>query len=142
MRVKEKITIYRVQYNQFIDEMRCFFDKTEEPIEKAHRHEVFDTLLLLATYSTAAKFDAELHNLLPLEENNLRLKSMCQRLQELNGVCTCTLSDEHEIYQELFNGVSFLNFDKKDILRHRLSQQITELILEKTNTHSVSLKNY
>ncbi|KTC84486.1 hypothetical protein [Legionella brunensis] len=137
-KIKEKIAVYRKNYEDFINEINHLFEQTKDPVEKTNRREVFDTLLLLATYASREALEKEFHDLLPLEENNPTLLSICQKLQEINGLCTCTFSDEHEIYQHLLAGSNFLNFEKKEVLRNMLSAEITELILEKTNTPTMN----
>ncbi|WP_019216621.1 hypothetical protein [Legionella tunisiensis] len=69
-----------------------------------------------------------------LEEDNPSLTYLCQGLREINGLCTFSLSDRHEIYQPLFINIQFNHFDEKEHLRKELGRQLTELIFKKTNT--------
>lgn len=121
---------------EFIDQIHDFFDKTDDEIERANRQQIFDSLLNLATYSSEKVFEDALSSSLPLEEGNLALQHICQQLREINGLCTCSFSDKHEIYQSLFANIPFDNFESKASLRNALSKELTELIFEKTNTET------
>ncbi|STX38719.1 hypothetical protein [Legionella feeleii] len=118
----------------FIDEVHKSLNSTADVTERIKRMEVFDSLLLLATYTSAAELDKALSRSLPLEEDNPGLTYLCKQLREINGLCTFSFNDSHDIYRALFTNIQFNNFDEKERLRKELSRQLTELIFEKTNT--------
>lgn len=101
-RLLEKITREKAKIAQFIDSMRDIFEKTPDEYEKANRLEVFDTLLLLATYAEAEELENEFQIALPNNEHNDSITYLCQQLREINGFCQCSFSDEHSVYQDLF----------------------------------------
>ncbi|STX41934.1 Uncharacterised protein [Legionella donaldsonii] len=118
----------------FIDDVHKSLNDTADVKERAKRQEVFDSLLLLATYTSAIELEKALSRSLPLEEANPGLTYLCKQLREINGLCTFSFSDSHDIYRSLFTNIQFNNFDEKERLRKELSRQLTELIFEKTNT--------
>ncbi|WP_412757800.1 hypothetical protein [Legionella bozemanae] len=133
-RLLEKITREKAKIAQFIDSMRGIFEKTPDEYEKANRLEVFDTLLLLATYAEAEELENEFQIALPNNEHNDSITYLCQQLREINGFCQCSFSDEHSVYQDLFAEITP---EKKQAVRDLLSKEISELIFEKTNTGSI-----
>lgn len=133
-RLLEKITREKAKIAQFIDSMRDIFEKTPDEYEKANRLEVFDTLLLLATYAEAEELENEFQIALPNNEHNDSITYLCQQLREINGFCQCSFSDEHSVYQDLFAEITP---EKKQAVRDLLSKEISELIFEKTNTGSI-----
>ncbi|HHF7367471.1 TPA: hypothetical protein ACPSKY_002605 [Legionella bozemanae] len=133
-RLLEKITREKAKIAQFIDSMRDIFEKTPDEYEKANRLEVFDTLLLLATYAQAEELENEFQIALPNNEHNDSVTYLCQQLREINGFCQCSFSDKHSVYQDLFAEITP---EKKQAVRDLLSKEISELIFEKTNTGSI-----
>lgn len=118
----------------FIDGVHKSLNSTADVKERINRLEVFDSLLLLATYVSAGELEKALSRSLPLEEANPGLTYLCKKLREINGLCTFAFNDSHGIYRALFTNIQFNNFDEKERLRKELSRQLTELIFEKTNT--------
>ncbi|WP_131794987.1 hypothetical protein [Fluoribacter gormanii] len=135
-RLLKKITRERNKVEHFIDYMRTIFEKTPDTSERANRLEVFDTLLLLATYANVEELENELQSVLPKDENTDTISYMQEHLREINGFCTSSFSDEHEVYKNLFTAITP---EKKQGVRDLLSKAITELIFEKTNTLSTRL---
>ncbi|KTD40487.1 hypothetical protein [Legionella parisiensis] len=132
----EKITREKAKIAQFIDSMREVFEKTPDEDEKANRLEVFDTLLLLATYAQAEELENEFQIMLPYNEHSDSITYLCQQLREINGFCQCSFSDQHSVYQDL---LAEITPEKKQAVRELLSKEISELIFEKTNTGSICL---
>ncbi|PWY53825.1 hypothetical protein DGG96_20260 [Legionella qingyii] len=135
-RLLKKITRERNKVEHFIDHMRAIFEKTPDTSERANRLQVFDTLLLLATYAKVEELENEFQSVLPKDENTATISYLREHLREINGFCTSTFSDEHEVYKNLFTGITP---EKKQGVRDLLSKSITELIFEKTNTLSTRL---
>ena len=135
-RLLKKITRERNKVGQFIDHMRSLLEKTPDTTERANRLEVFDTLLLLATYAKAEELENEFQSVLPKNENIEALVYLQEHLREINGFCQSSLSDNHEVYRDLFTELSL---EAKQGARDLLSKTITELIFEKTNTQSARL---
>lgn len=135
-RLLEKITREKAKVAQFIDSMRDIFENTPDECEKAKRLEVFDTLLLLATYAQAEELENEFQTALPDNELNDSITYLRQQLREINGICQCSFSDEHSVYQDL---LAEITPEKKQAARDLLSKEISELIFEKTNTRSIRL---
>ncbi|QLZ69794.1 hypothetical protein FOLKNPGA_02593 [Legionella sp. PC1000] len=131
-RLLEKIAHEKDKVELFIDSMRDIFERTPDELEKAKRLEIFDTLLLLATYAEAEELENEFQIALPNNEHNDSITYLCQQLREINGFCQCTFSDEHNVYQDLLSEV--ITPEKKQAVRELLSKTISELIFEKTNT--------
>ncbi|HHT0592008.1 TPA: hypothetical protein ACTXXA_000562 [Legionella anisa] len=136
-RLLKKIAREKEKVEHFIDSMRDTFEKTPDEGEKTKRLEVFDTLLLLATYAQAEELESEFQMVLPNNEHNDAITYLCQQLREINGFCQCTFSDEHRVYQDLLAEETTL--EKKQAVRDLLSKTISELIFEKTNTGSIRL---
>ncbi|KTC90548.1 hypothetical protein OQJ18_01130 [Fluoribacter dumoffii] len=134
----EKIDGVKTKVEQFIDEIRDIFSQTNDEVEKKNRLEVFDTLLLLATYASPAELEHEFQNVLPHDQGNT-VHYLCQKLREINGFCQNSLSDEHEVYQNLFAEIDFPTESKKQAVRELLSKKISELIFEKTHTNVPNL---
>ncbi|WP_454781821.1 hypothetical protein [Legionella sp. WA2022007384] len=135
-RLLKKITRERNKVKQFIDEMRSLLEKTPDTAERANRLEVFDTLLLLATYAKAEDLEHEFQCVLPKNEKANTIVYLQQHLREINGLCQGSLSDDHEVYKDLFADIIT---EKKQSIRDLLSKTITELIFAKTNTPSARL---
>ncbi|QMT60910.1 hypothetical protein [Legionella sp. PC997] len=135
-RLLKKITRERNKVEQFIDHTRELFAKTPDISERTNRLDVFDTLLLLATYAKAEELENEFQCVLPNNENVNSIVYLKEHLREINGFCQSTHSDEHEVYKDLFTDLAS---EKKQGVRDLLSKTITELILEKTHTPSARL---
>ena len=136
--VQKKITAYVEQIEQFIDDIRELFEDTGLAVERANRNGVFNTLLNLATYSSATELEAEFRKTLPNVANET-FDHIRNQLREINGVCTFSLSDKNEVYQNIFKGVS--NSTTQNIVRNELSNRTKELIFIKTNNEEF-LENY
>ncbi|MCW8397998.1 hypothetical protein OQJ26_04230 [Legionella sp. PATHC038] len=132
----KKIEREKNKIEHFIDSMRDFFSKTHDESERNNRLEVFDTLLLLATYAQADALENEFQSVLPQNERGEAINYLCQELREINGFCQGSFSDEHDVYRDLFSEIKFPTAEKKHAVRKLLSATITELIFEKTNTPS------
>lgn len=135
-RLLKKITQQQNNVAQFIDSMRDIFSKTPNESEKINRFEVFDTLLLLATYAQPEMLEHEFQSVLPQNEGEDTLSYLCEKLREINGFCSGSFSDEHGTYQDLFSEIKFPTSEKKQAARDLLSKAISEIIFEKTNTES------
>lgn len=122
--MQAKLESYCKEVNQFIDQMRQEFDKTFDEAERRNRHGALDTLLNLATYGSATELEAEFRVILP-EIANKALDDMRAKIREINGVCTFTLSDSHELYRDM-------QHSERQEFRNQLGKAITDLIFEKT----------
>lgn len=128
-----KIALQKNKVEQFINQMRQIISKTSDAAEKENRLEIFDTLLLLATYADSEELENELKRSLPQYETDSTIKYMCRQLREINGFCKCTLSDEHEVYQDLFSSITQPSARIKSSARELLGETISKMILETTN---------
>ncbi|CDZ77012.1 hypothetical protein BN59_01291 [Legionella massiliensis] len=126
--MQAKIELYKNDVEQFIDDIRRLFDTTEDLTERANRQGVFDTLLTLATYATPSQLESEFKRTLPREADET-LNYLRNKLKEINGVCTSTLSTSHELYSGPFLG--FADASTQQAFRNELSDEITRLVLGK-----------
>ncbi len=132
-----KIALQKNKIEQFINQMRQILSNTPDEVEKENRLEIFDTLLLLATYAAPAELENELKRSLPQYENNSTINYICRKLREINGFCKCSLSDEHEVYQDLFSALTHTSSRTKYSVRELLSETISNLIIETTNAAGI-----
>lgn len=86
-RLKQKIEIQKTKVEQFIDEMHQLFMQTADENERNNRLDVFDTLLLLATFVDQQSLEDEFQSTLPMGQYDSTLNYMCQQLREINGFC-------------------------------------------------------
>ncbi len=128
-----KIAFQKNKIEQFINQMRKILSTTPDAIEKENRLEVFDTLLLLATYADSEELEKEFQRSLPQYETDNTINYMCRQLREINGFCKCSLSDEHEVYQDLFTTITLPSTRAKHSARELLSETISKMIIETTN---------
>lgn len=136
-RLQNKLSQEKTKVEEFIDSIRVLFMGTPDETERMNRLEVFDSLLLLATYADPHILETEFQEVLPPNENNDTLNYMCQKLREINGICKNALSDEHDIYQNLFSTIKYPTAEKKHAVRNLLSKTISETIFEKTQTYNI-----
>ncbi|KTD09117.1 hypothetical protein Lgra_2352 [Legionella gratiana] len=132
-----KIALQKEKIENFISQMRKILSNNDDAVEKENRLEIFDTLLLLATYANSEELEKEFQSSLPLYETDNTINYMCRQLREINGFCKCSLSDEHEVYQDLFSTITFPSARAKNSARELLSQTISRTILEATNTAKI-----
>ncbi|CEK11548.1 hypothetical protein [Legionella hackeliae] len=140
MKIKSEIAAYTQKIEQFINTGHLLLENTKDATERAHRHEIFDTLLLLATYADSQKLEEEFNQSLPLNPPNTFLNELCHKLREINWLCTCTLPNEHEVYKSFFANFFFLTPQKKEEVKAMISQEIIQLIFTKTETNVSNVK--
>lgn len=132
-KLQVKIALQKNKIEQFINQMRQILSSTPDEVEKENRLEIFDTLLLLATYADSAELENEFKRSLPQYETDSTINYICRQLREINGFCKCSLSDEHEVYQDLFSTLTHPSARTKHSARELLSETISSMILETTN---------
>ncbi|KTD62623.1 hypothetical protein Lsan_1805 [Legionella santicrucis] len=128
-----KIALQKNKIEKFINQMRKTLSDTPDAAEKENRLVIFDTLLLLATYADSEELEKEFQRSLPQYETDNTINYMCQQLREINGFCKCSFSDEHEVYQDLFNTMTHPSVRAKHFARELLSETISKMIIETTN---------
>src|SRR5947207_2984507 len=124
--MKQKIEAYTQKKSEFIDKVRGVFNKTVDLKEKQNRLEVFDTLLLAATCKEIEELDQDIALMLPTAQNNTTINCIIQQLREINGFCTCSFSDNHEVYQELFHALAFPTPEAKQNIRDILRDSMVK----------------
>ena len=132
--MKEKIEAYTQKKSEFIDKVRRVFDNTVDLMEKKNRLEVFDNLLLAATWKEIADLDLDIALMLPAANSNATINYIIQQLREINGFCTASFSDNHEAYQDLFQSLAFPTSETKQNVRVMLQNSMVTMILNQTNT--------
>ncbi|MGL5741900.1 MAG: hypothetical protein ACRCXC_04795 [Legionella sp.] len=138
-RLAKKITEQKAKIEQFIDSIHAVLSSTPDENERNNRLEVFDTLLLLATYADLETLEIEFTNSLPNIDSDKTLNYLRQQLREINGLCKKTLSDDHEVYHDLFSLMTLPTPEKKQALRELLSNNLSQVIFDKTNTVTQTL---
>ena len=132
--MKEKIEAYTQKKSEFIDKVRRVFDKTVDLKEKQNRQEVFDTLLLAATWKEIGDLDRDIALMLPAANSNATINYIIQQLREINGFCTASFSDKHEVYLDLFQSLAFPTLETKQNVRDMLQNSMVTMIFNQTNT--------
>lgn len=128
-----KIREYTHQKEQFINAVRNAINvQTFNQEERKRRLEIFDSLLLMATYADSARLEEEFLSNLP--SPNGTITYICAQLREINGFCNQTFSDEHEGYLNIYNTLTYLTPEVKQTIRDKLSEELTTMILAKTDT--------
>ncbi|MFC7780630.1 hypothetical protein [Legionella taurinensis] len=132
---QQKMNEYLARVADFIDNVYgAMADQTVDEKERQHRLDAFTLLLLKATHAEPAQFKKEFSSHFPLMENDTTIQYIHNYLCEINGFCTKTLSDEYENYKPLFDSITFLLPETRQLIREQLSKQLSDLILKKTNT--------
>jgi hypothetical protein len=131
--MRKKIENAIKEKEQFIDDMRAFFSRTKDTTERTHRLEIFDTLLLLATYAEKEQLEEEFKKTLPPYQDKDALSLMCKQLRVIHGLCKQSLSNDDEAYQNLFANNN-LTVEIETAICIELSDRMTQMILEKTDT--------
>ena len=131
--MQNKIENYTRQKAESIDKVRRAFVKTKNKEEQFNRNEVFDTLLLVATFANIDELERYIAQMLPMDKPNATVNYIVKQLREINGICTSSFGDNHETYQDLFYSLTFPTLETKQNIRDMLSKSISDMIFEKTN---------
>ena len=131
--MKNKIESYTRQKGESIDKVRAVFAKANNKQEQSDRNEVFDTLLLAAIFVSKDQLERDMAHMLPMDKPNATINYIAKQLREINGICTASFSDNHEVYQDLFYALAFPTHEARQNIRDMLGRSISDMIFEKTN---------
>ncbi|STX27694.1 Uncharacterised protein [Legionella beliardensis] len=127
----EMIKHYVRQKEDFIHETGEVLNDTPDMQERSNQLEVFNTLLVYATYATANQLECELSKCFSGEYENETINYMCQQLRELNAVCMASNKGD-EACQGLYKNITHLTPEIKSYIREKLSKAAIEMVLAKT----------
>ncbi|KTD52412.1 hypothetical protein Lrub_0044 [Legionella rubrilucens] len=146
---KQEVQPYQHKMDEYLGKVAEFIDKVYDAIanqtadekERQHRLDAFTLLLLKATHDEPDEFKKAFSSHFPLMENDTTIQYIHGYLCEINGFCTKTLSDEYDNYKPLFDSITFLLPETRQVIREKLSKQLSDLIFKKTHTPTSSLSS-
>lgn len=122
---------YVEQKEDFIHKTGEVLNDTPDMQERSNRLEVFNTLLVQATYKTADQLECELSQCFSGNYEDDTINYICQQLRELNAVCIASGKGD-EACQGLYKNITHLTPEIKNHIREKLSKAAIEMVLAKT----------